>query len=131
MRKRRPDFTEDLSGIQEDVVNDVGKILALANSTRREAVGDATPAPTPAREIASQPPRVRARHGNKTTPAKSDVAHEPAILVNVTTRLSHRTNELLTEAALRQRLKKKSPASRQDITETALQEWFERNGYSN
>lgn len=51
-------------------------------------------------------------------------------LVNVTTRLRHETNERLTDAALRQRLKKVSPNTRQDIIESALVEWFRRHGYS-
>ncbi|MEX2167735.1 MAG: hypothetical protein WD851_00365 [Pirellulales bacterium] len=130
MRKGRPDFAEDLSGIQEDVVNDVGKILELANSTRRESGGAGTLAPSTAPEITIRRPRVRPDHAKKTVPGQAPVVAPRATLVNVTTRLSHQTNELLTEAALRQRLKKISPASRQDIMETAIQEWFERNGYS-
>jgi len=50
-------------------------------------------------------------------------------LENVTTRLRRTTNELLTEAALRQRLKKESPSTRQDIVEAALGDWFRKHGY--
>jgi hypothetical protein len=52
-----------------------------------------------------------------------------APLENVTTRLRQKTNELLTESALRQRLKKESPSTRQDIIEAALADWFRTHGY--
>ena len=128
MPKGRPDFTDDLKGIQDDVVKDVGNILELAHAARRES---------PARENAasSAPPEPASRQGQSSRPKnprpdQAPVANQPSALVNVTTRLSHQTNELLTEAALRQRLKKISPASRQDIMEVAIQEWCQKNGYS-
>ncbi|QDT76372.1 hypothetical protein [Lacipirellula limnantheis] len=49
---------------------------------------------------------------------------------NVTTRLSAETNELLTEAALRQKLKRVAPNTRQDIIETAVCQWLAQQGYA-
>jgi hypothetical protein len=51
-------------------------------------------------------------------------------LENITTRLRRTANELLTEAALRQRLKKESPSTRQDIVQEALEDWFRKRGYA-
>lgn len=48
---------------------------------------------------------------------------------NVTTRLSRETNERLTEAALRQKLKKLEPDTRQGIIEAAVREWLKREHY--
>ena len=47
----------------------------------------------------------------------------------MTTRLTRRTNELLTEASLRQKLNKLKPDSRQDIIECAILEWLRRHGF--
>jgi len=130
MPKNRPDFAADLDGIQTDVANDVGKILELANAARRapERGGAEAPAESHVEDIPSTA-SPRAERIRKKFPAQAPVTIDRAMLVNVTTRLSHQTNELLTEAALRQRLKKSSPASRQDIMETAIQEWLKANGY--
>lgn len=131
MHKKRPDFADDLSGIQKDVANDVGKILEIANSTRHEPdrVGSIDPSGPP--PIVQRQTHTKKRLGvNRTLVAPKSIATHRATLVNVTTRLTHDTNELLTEAALRQRLKKTSPATRQDIIQRAIDEWLAANEYT-
>lgn len=123
MVKGRPDFANDLQGIQDDVVKDVGNILELAQAARRDSSAE----PAVPDNIKHDAP---SRSRKKSNPIRASIEDQPLTLMNVTTRLSHQTNELLTEAALRQRLKKVSPASRQDIMEVAIQEWCQRNGYS-
>lgn len=68
-------------------------------------------------------------HRTTARPSAKQVLDEHVALENVTTRLRRETNELLTEAALRQRLKKETPATRQDIVEEALQDWFRKHSY--
>jgi hypothetical protein len=77
--------------------------------------------PTPIRRAVSKQ-RARTAH--------TLAEYADAVLENVTTRLPRDTNERLTDAALRQRLKKVEPATRQDIINEALKEWLERKGYS-
>ena len=68
-------------------------------------------------------PRTSARLGVK------EAVDDKVILENVTTRLTRETNQLLTEAALRQKMVKQKPDTRQDIVNEALEEWLERRGY--
>lgn len=125
MPKQRPAFSEDLRAIQSEVENDVGVILDLAKQTKSSDASPSTSATEPVPTVA------RARRINR--PSKtlsSDAPQQRSLLQNVTTRLSQRTNELLTEAALRQRLKKAIPATRQDIIEVAVSEWLKLHGYN-
>lgn len=127
MDKHRPSFADDLATIQQDVTADVGKILQLAktqSSPAVEAKVEAVPSTPP---IAKEVPR---RIRRTTSPVAIETPLVSRTLENVTTRLSRETNELLTEVALRQRLKKKTPDTRQAIIESALREFFQRNGYA-
>lgn len=124
MAKQRPAFSEDLRAIHNEVENDVGVILDLAKQAK---AGDVT---SPARTAEVGPPQARIRRTNRSSKAQPTIVpDQPSLVQNVTTRLSQRTNELLTEAALRQRLKKTTPASRQDIIEQAVSQWLKLHGY--
>jgi hypothetical protein len=136
---KRGDFSAEVDAVSATVERDVGAFMKLVREDRSE-----TPAPPvadakPEAEHDEAKPIVEMESA-PTSPTKSTVrsrsrtqpktAHdEPLVLVNVTTRLTRETNELLTDAALRQRLEKKTPATRQDIVEAALQDWFRRHGY--
>jgi hypothetical protein len=139
---KQPDFGNDLATLNESVSAEVGDVLQALQqkrtATRPTIVNKKDPAPgTPAGSTpdltatheqpaaVSSPRRQRSASRSRLTPTVD--RDEP--LENVTTRLRLSTNELLTEAALRQRLKKESPATRQDIIETALGDWFRKHGY--
>ena len=135
MTPSRPDFAADLGSIQNSVTADVGKILELAKSAKevpsspKDSDSTVNSENAPA-AIRVEDPSPRTERARRISSSKQRDPQEPVVLENVTTRLRRETNELLTEAALRQRLKKIEPKSRQDIMEVALQEWFRRNGYA-
>jgi hypothetical protein len=139
---KQSDFENDLATLQDSVTAEVGDVLQ-ALQQKRSAVQTRTAkkeelqvplttlAPSELDQLAPPaaaptPRRYRSVSRSRLVPAVE--REEP--LENVTTRLRHRTNELLTEAALRQRLKKESPATRQDIVEAALGDWFRKHGYA-
>jgi hypothetical protein len=137
---RGGDFSGDLASISATVERDVGAFMKLVpeeqtenprQSTRQNE--NACPAQEQQRgEVDAESPLPATTNNptrQRSKPESKPAADEPIILLNVTTRLRRETNELLTEAALRQRLKKQAPATRQDIVEHALQEWFRRQGY--
>jgi hypothetical protein len=119
------------------VSNDVDAILKLVR--QKEERGGDLPQQTPkpekievAPEVADTPPpsKVKKPRTTRTRVASTSALAEQIVLENVTTRLRRDTNELLTEAALRQKLKKEDPSTRQDIIEEALQDWFQRQAYA-
>lgn len=139
---KQPDFGNDLAALQDSVTAEVGDLLHVLQQ-KRSAVRSPTvkkeepqvpqtiPAfseldPSAPPTVAPTPRRQRSLSRSRAVPAIE--RDEP--LENVTTRLRQRTNELLTESALRQRLKKESPATRQDIVEAALGDWFRKHGYA-
>lgn len=134
---RPTDFSNDLAVVTEAVNSDVDAIIKLVRqkdaregdscSLPIEANENTYPRPTDHIQVAHSKPSLnrRSRVRTKRTPA----LEEQIVLENVTTRLRRETNERLTEVALRQKLKKEDPATRQDIVEAALQEWFQRHGY--
>jgi hypothetical protein len=126
MDKKLPSFAEDLRAIQGEVEADVGTILELAKHRRMPEAS--VPQPTEEEFQPKQAGRrsIRPRGGQR--PKAADEP-QPQLLQNVTTRLSHATNMLLTEAALRQRLNKALPATRQDIIEEAVRDWLQQHGY--
>jgi len=140
---KRPDFGKDLAALSDNVTAEVGDVLQALRqkqaskrtvTVKKEqtmtqeqplTVVDAAeemPAETPASDA---PRRSRTAHRFRLKP----IIERDETLDNVTTRLRRQTNELLTETALRQRLKKQSPATRQDIIEAALGDWFRKHGY--
>ena len=131
---RRPSFENDLNAIAYEVDTSLeGMVQALScnkptstKAPRRKRDENMTEI----EDQSSKEPAVASANGSRRRPSKSSVALEPVVLVNVTTRLSRETNELLTEASLHQRLKRVSPNTRQDVIEVALREWYERNGYA-
>lgn len=137
------DFGNDLAALNENVNVEVGDVLSALQNNRtasrpapltKESSAPGGPAePTPHVDASAEPlatssaPR-RQRSASRSRLALAVEREEP--LENVTTRLRQKTNELLTESALRQRLKKESPSTRQDIIEAALHDWFRKHGYS-
>ena len=139
---KQVDFGNDLATLNESVNVEVGDVLsALQNkrtASRPSLHTTESPQPkaptestlnvgaSPEPFAKSSVPR-RQRTASRSRLALAFERDEP--LENVTTRLRQSTNELLTEAALRQRLKKESPSTRQDIIEAALHDWFRKHDY--
>src|SRR5436305_1522416 len=136
----RSDFEGDLEAVKDDIETNVAEILQVLGS-RQESANPANYRRAERAENSRESTLVvgdgfSASHTDKmkTPKRRADSQPEPiAVLspmVNITTRLSITTNNLLTEAALRQRLKKVSPCTRQAILEAALKAWLHKNGYS-
>lgn len=141
---KRPDFGKDLAALSDNVTAEVGDVLlalrqkqtakspAMKKNGERmtteqhSATADDHPAKRADTTATDLPRRPRPAGRSRLKP----VIERDDALENVTTRLRSQTNELLTEAALRQRLKKESPATRQDIVEAALSDWFRKHGYA-
>lgn len=140
---KQPDFGNDLAALNENVtaaVDDVLQVLqqkrTVGNSgmPKRPEVGtkkQTTDLPIPLKAETEQPvaTNVSRRQGSVGHLRLSRTFERVEPLENVTTRLRRKTIELLTEANLRQQLKKESPATRQDIIEAALGDWFRKHGY--
>jgi hypothetical protein len=130
---KKVDFASDLSVMTSNVDAEVGDVLrAISRQKKKTEVEIIDVAATAAENavqspVAATPP---ARTSSKPRMRPLFVAEDEVILENVTTRLRRETNAILTEAALRQRLKKINPATRQDIVEVALREWFKKHGYA-
>jgi hypothetical protein len=129
------DFSEDLAIVSKAVATDVDTIVKIV---RQKDAGEGEKQHSlsidepPIHDVpAAVSPTPPASSQRTLRPRKSNVAVPPEgiPLDNVTTRLRRDTNERLTEAALRQKLKKERPNTRQDIIEEALQEWLRRHGY--
>lgn len=131
------DFSDDLADVSDKVSNDVDAILKIVRE-KEERRGDLPHEPSQPEKVDAAPKVVETpppSKVNKPRTTRTRVTSTPAlteqvILENVTTRLRRDTNELLTEAALRQKLKKEDPSTRQDIIEAALQDWFRGQGYA-
>lgn len=135
-------FAEDLEAISTNVEHEVGRYVKML---RHEATAVR---PSESAEVTSTEPLQESNAGDaiaiETASAPKNESHvrtrpklrqkvslaEQVILENVTTRLHRSTNELLTEAALRQKLKKLEPDTRQDIVEEALRDWLRKHGYA-
>ncbi len=131
------DFSEDLADVSNKVSNDVDAILKIVRQTDGSGDNSAhhsskaenhTATSADAKTSPSLKPN-KPRNARTRLNSGSRLADE-VVRENVTTRLRRNTNELLTEAALRQKLKKEEPSTRQDIIEVALQDWFRRQGYA-
>lgn len=132
----KKDFADDIGALSKSVDDDVARVVTLlkgdqetptrptsrkSRSRRRDrSNADESSA------LASQRPK-GARHRQQITSASTS-----AVFQNVTTRLPADMNDLLTEAALRQKLKKQAgiACTRQSIILEALQEWMCKHGYS-
>jgi hypothetical protein len=138
---RAKDFSSDLESISSMVEKDVGAFMKLvreehapkpSTSEQPSVPQSESSAPMRGSDAPEQnaPTLANERKFRRNARTKSKLAaEEQVILENVTTRLRRETNELLTEAALRQRLKNETPATRQDIVEEALQDWFRKHSY--
>ena len=141
---RPTDFTEELADVSQTVDTDVDAIIKLVrNKDAREGEPTVKVVPPSKKAAFPLPDEPQTTKAGKLVPSnqakrKLSLDHtgnkasltQQVILENVTTRLRRNTNALLTEAALRQKLKKVVPATRQDIIEAALQDWFRRHNYS-
>lgn len=129
---RRPDFASELVTLQSEVAADVGGILdaVKARKTVRTTTTDQEAGSTKQLAQPDEPRVIPAREKSRRTRSADKLQVEQSVVLdNVTTRLRRETNELLTEASLHQRLKKRSPATRQDIIEEAVHQWLCANGY--
>lgn len=139
---KQTDFGNDLATLNDNVNAEVGDVLSALQQKRTashpslitkespqpKAAADSTPnVGAPPESLATSSAPRRQRTAGRSRLALAVERDEP--LENVTTRLRQKTNELLTEAALRQRLKKEFPSTRQDIVEAALGDWFRKHGY--
>lgn len=140
----RLDFGAELENLTGGVESEVGDLLEVLQNKKRarskaastnggnrmtsdsQALESEAPSTNPeqAPQAPAEPPRRR-----QASRTREPIYRDEPVLKNVTTRLRRETNELLTESALRQQLKKESPATRQEILEEALQDWFKRHGY--
>ena len=130
---KRPSFENELEAIAYDVETSLkGMVEVLSSKTSSNLKQSKQQREEPMTEIEDQSNEAIALEitkGSRRRLIKKSIAPESVVLVNVTTRLSRETNELLTEASLRQRLKRVKPNTRQEVIEVALKEWCERNGY--
>lgn len=133
MRKLDSQFGDELQTLKDEVNNDVGEILKLAKSHRCSRIVPTSARSNVVSKITTEqqefPEGARIPLGKPTTSHVDQPMAGNQTRQNITTRVGQQTHELLTEAALRQKLKKLKPDSRQDIIETALLEWFQRNLY--
>jgi hypothetical protein len=122
-------FSEDLVAMRDQVATELDGILAAVKDQRRPSAKpvakpspptDATDNPILAEPASPPPAPKRSRPAAEPTP-------EQAIWENVTTRLTRETNRRLTEAALKQRLHRAKPDSRQGIIEEAVKQWISGN----
>jgi hypothetical protein len=133
MRKLNPQFGDELQTLKDEVNNDVGEILKLAKSHAAPKIVPTSTKSSVITKIAvdqrESQEELKMRPVKPTTLPADQHVERHQTRQNITTRVCQQTNELLSEAALRQKLKKLKPDSRQDIIETALFEWFQRNLY--
>lgn len=129
---KRPDFASELVTLQSEVAADIGTVLEAVKATKttHSTLRDqpVTPTAETTHDVKRQPASAHAARRRRQIAQQSDV-ERAAHLENVTTRLTRETNELLTAASLRQRLRKRTPATRQDIIEEAVQHWLAAHGY--
>ena len=120
-------FGDELKSLTDDVSNDVVEILKLAKSSRAKSERLSAETRKPLVHATVSQRAKNNRQQNPHRKSQDQAANE--LRENVTTRLTRHTNELLTEASLRQKLKKVKPDSRQDIIECAILEWLKRQGF--
>lgn len=142
---RRGDFSNDVAAVKATTDSEVASLLKLVgqetanakspahaiDSKDSSATGNNGSRQLDSGDDPSDPrPAARETHGLLSTkPTTQDTSDDNVVLHNVTTRLSKTTNELLTEAALRQKLAKRKPDTRQDIIEVAVRRWINENRY--
>lgn len=129
MDKSQSNFGDELKSINDEVSVDVREILELAKANQKPkqlAVANETGGNLES-DTRRSPHQTKKRPKTETLGKSNCDTHQHR--VNVTTRLSNHLNESLTEAALRQKLSKQQPDTRQDIIEVAVREWIQRNGH--
>lgn len=135
-------FASELKHISSTVDRDVGRVITLLRDDsggtsahgesvgtsphRSDALADTGIVPPPTSESSRS---IDARAQPTAYRAKDAVDSPQASLENVTTRLTRDTSLRLTEAALRQKLAKSKPDTRQDIIEAAVRGWLQDHAY--
>lgn len=123
-------FQSDLAAMHDEM-QQVAKLLEVTRSKAAAKTIDVVVG-APGTDATAAGARVTPSRPRKRLPASPPpvAPQRSRDRANVTTRLSAETNELLTEAALRQKLKRVAPNTRQDIIETAVCEWLAQQGYA-
>lgn len=122
-------FHGDLIAMQAEMKT----VARVIEASRVQTTAKKIQAPAPTTVDPDSPelntPLPSSRRVAKAVTARKPLPPTPQARENVTTRLASETNELLTAAALRQKLKGNRPDTRQDIIEEAVSEWLRRHGY--
>jgi hypothetical protein len=123
----RGSFATELVNLKNDIADDVGGILKVVQErkTPKALKGNSSQE----EPVMTKPDGEEVMPLPQRRPQPRKKPDEPMIMENVTTRLSREINERLTEAALRQKLKKVEPDTRQGIIEAAVREWLKRQQY--
>lgn len=132
---KKSNFAGELAAISATVEKDVGRVVSLLREEPRGVGDDAEPTRSPESKVSQQsagaPHDEVDAHSRPVPGTRVKYMNDgQVVLENVTTRLTRETNQLLTEAALRQKLAKRKPDTRQDITEEAVRDWLTRLGYA-
>lgn len=140
---RTKGFAEDLEAISTNVESEVGRFVKLLRTDTALAANLSGPAKVAKTAVLHEPKAEDSSTGEtgdaspaeprtRTTPKprQKSVLLDKVVRENVSLRLRPETNALLTEAALRQKLKKETPDTRQDIVDDAVQDWLRKHGYA-
>lgn len=136
---KRPDFGQDLEALQENVTIEVGTALKAIRESKNasrpvKTIEVKEPAPSQvastatSEQAAAASPQPRKRSTGRSN--QNAIVERKDAKENITVRIYTDTNELLSEAANWQKVKRQFPATRQDITQEALEDWFRKHGYS-
>lgn len=129
-------FDNDLAAVASHIDEGVGSVMQMlrrhsesnsAAPTLQEGTGQTNAAATE-HSANSKTIKVESDQRRRTS-SRARAADEPPILQNVTTRLTSDSNQQLTDAALRQRLRKRKPDTRQGVLQDALNDWLAKHGY--
>lgn len=125
-------FQSDLAAMQSEMAS-VARIVEASKPkpAPKAVVTDLSrsaedPVTAPAK---AAPNKAKRRSSTSVSAAPAAPAAPSGSRSNVTTRMSEEINQQLTEAALRQKLKRVAPDTRQDIIEEAVVDWLRKHGY--
>lgn len=128
MDKPQASFGDELKSINDELDLDVGKILRLAKADSTSPESNASKPPPISRKSGTSPQPKKPAKPPTSDADRDHAPHKNEPRINVTTRLTQGLNQRLTEAALRQKLNKQKPDTRQDIIEIAIVDWLSRRG---
>jgi hypothetical protein len=143
MNKQQPDFGNDLAALNDNVTAEVGDMLQVLEQKRtasrptivkkmeEQTTAVQTPTDTHAakhEQSSAVSPQRGKREVSRSRPVPA--AQQDEAWKKVTTHVRIGKIELLREACLHQKLKKKHPNTVQGIVDEALSDWFRKHGYS-